>query len=383
MSVRVITTVDAVRYRHGFARVAGALAGWILVLAGLLVAVPMFGLIVVSLTVGSSADNDFGSLLLYAALGTAAVIGGRRLVRGKRRLILFLRRFGFTGSSRAVSFSVGTAAGRRFRAVTLDDNQLAPVAARWWVRWLLALASLASAVLLVFIVRDAAEWLAGDALGEVFRSTFTGTRSSALEQGENPVGAFIGGLVVAIIISMVAGILALGVLILLFAVIGSSLAVSATSWIGVIRSELGKRPTVREPRAVERAALRVAKRARGIFAPRLVVLRAAGAVWRDTVKRLAGVADIVLIDVSVPSDNLLWEISTLKPDCGNRWILTCETGRVADLANGAGTAGQARQLAHLLDGQDVLAYDTDSRKSLRQFARALRASCERIAAREE
>jgi len=358
------------------------LLGWILVLGGLLVAVPMFGLIVVSLTVSRSSDNALGRIVLFAVVGTAAVIAGRRLVRGKRRLVLFLRRFGFTGSSRAVSFSVGTAVGRRFRAVTLDDNQLAPVAARRWVRWLLAAASVASAILLVLIVREVGRWLVGDALGGVFQKAFTSTQSSAIQQGGNAIGAFIAGLFGAVIMSMIVGLLVLSLFTVFFAVVGSSLAVSATSWIGVMLSELAKRPTVRASGEVKRAAVRVAKRAHGIFAPRLVVLRSATGVWRDMVKQLAGVADILLIDVSVPSANLIWEISTLKADYGGRWILIGESDSVAGLAGGlaAAAGGDAGRLASLLDGQEILAYEADSPKALRRFARALRASCESIAA---
>lgn len=43
-----------------------------------------------------------------------------------------------------------------------------------------------------------------------------------------------------------------------------------------------------------------------------LVLSAAGSVWCETVRKLAGYADILIIDVTVPSDNLLWEISILN-----------------------------------------------------------------------
>jgi CBS domain-containing protein len=163
----------------------------------------------------------------------------------------------------------------------------------------------------------------------------------------------------------------------MFAVVDSTVAVSASSWLGVMRAEMAKRTYVREPREIERAATRVAARARGIFAPRLVVVSSVSTVWRDVVVRLAAVSDIILIDVSVPSANLLWEVSTLATEHGHRRVLIVENDSVAGLTGGSSASGDASgRLTDLLDGEEVLAYGTGSRSALRQFARALRSRCE-------
>ena len=52
---------------------------------------------------------------------------GRRLVRGRRTVVLFLRRFGYRGSMQAVTFAVANTIGSAWRLVTLDDQEMAPV----------------------------------------------------------------------------------------------------------------------------------------------------------------------------------------------------------------------------------------------------------------
>jgi hypothetical protein len=158
---------------------------------------------------------------------------------------------------------------------------------------------------------------------------------------------------------------------------------SASSWFGVMRAEFGKRRTVRRSSDIEHATGKVVKRARGIFAPRMVVLKSASDVWRETVSRLAGAADILLIDVSVPSDNLLWEISTIRAEQRRRWILIGQRDRIAELVARAGTANRGLDgtLAGLLDGEEILTYDSTSRQALSQFARSLRTMCQNIADR--
>jgi len=384
MAIRVVTSASAVRQGFNLWRAARTILGWVLTLGGLLVAVPSFGLIVaVALMPRNSSGGKLGTVLLYLGVGAAAVLIGRRLIRGRRRLILFLRRFGFKGSSRALSFAVRTAVGRRFRVVTLDDAELAPWGTRRWVRWLLAAASLVSVILLALIVWEFARWITGGALGNFFSGVFENARSAAAGRGENAFGAVVAGLVSAFILSLIVGLITLTLIVIIFAFVGTSAAVSVSSCLGVIKAELAKRATIRRLDELRRVTALITKKARRIFAPRLVVLSSAGSVWRETVKGLAGVADILLIDVSVPSDNLLWEISTLKADHGRRWILIGESERIAEIVKNAGpkAAGAAMRLVDLLDGEEVLTYATGSRKTLRQFAKALRTTCESTSAR--
>src|SRR3954469_19216612 len=66
----------------------------------------------------------------FAASTFIAIVGlryGRRLVRGHRSSVLFLRRFGFDGSMQVVTYAVANSIGVNWRLVTLDDEEIAPV----------------------------------------------------------------------------------------------------------------------------------------------------------------------------------------------------------------------------------------------------------------
>jgi len=68
--------------------------------------------------------------LAFVASLTIAITGiryGRRLVRGTRSPVLFLRRFGYRGSMQVVTFAVVNTIGSSWRLVTLDDAAIAPV----------------------------------------------------------------------------------------------------------------------------------------------------------------------------------------------------------------------------------------------------------------
>ena len=105
------------------------------------------------------------------------------------------------------------------------------------------------------------------------------------------------------------------------------------------------------------------------------VLRVASSVWQQTVSRMASVASVPLIDVSEPTENVLWEIDALTARFGSRCVVIGHHDRVSRLAAPPGSGPSAgsldERLARLLDGREVLAYTTD-RRGMRRFARALR-----------
>ena len=91
-------------------------------------------------------------------------------------------------------------------------------------------------------------------------------------------------------------------------------------------------------------------------------------------RELASLAPIRLVDISEPTENVLWEIEELRRIGGN-YIVIGQHERIAALATtSAATAARTpieRRLAQLLDGQEVLGYSVD-RRGLKRFARALR-----------
>ena len=70
-------------------------------------------------------------LLLATAVSiTITIVGlkvGLRLLRGQRRLVLFLRRFGYGDATKAATFAAAKTIGRSWRLVTLDDASVAPL----------------------------------------------------------------------------------------------------------------------------------------------------------------------------------------------------------------------------------------------------------------
>jgi hypothetical protein len=83
-----------------------------------------------------------------------------------------------------------------------------------------------------------------------------------------------------------------------------------------------------------------------------------------------------MIDVSEPSENLLWEIDELSDGSGRKCVFIGQYDRVLPLASRSPPSGPfGARLSALLDGEEVLAYTTD-RRGARRFARALKARLE-------
>ena len=65
---------------------------------------------------------------------------------------------------------------------------------------------------------------------------------------------------------------------------------------------------------IDSAAHVLAQWSRRVFGPRLVVLRVASNIWRQTVSRMASVSSVALIDVSEPTGNLIWRSKSSHDD---------------------------------------------------------------------
>ena len=60
-------------------------------------------------------------------VGIGLWVTGVKLMRGRPRTVLFLRKFGFDEAKLFVSHAPSEALGRRWRLVTLDDLAIQPV----------------------------------------------------------------------------------------------------------------------------------------------------------------------------------------------------------------------------------------------------------------
>ena len=72
-----------------------------------------------------SADEVLLAWAVSTPLAFFGVRRGLRLVRGRRSLVLFLRRFGYDDATSAVTFAVTRTIGSTWRLVTLDDAEIA------------------------------------------------------------------------------------------------------------------------------------------------------------------------------------------------------------------------------------------------------------------
>lgn len=342
-------------------------------------------------------------LLAFAVSTPVAVVGlklGLRLLRGDRKLVLFLRRFGYDDATKAVTFAAAKTIGGSWRLVTLDDAEIAPLgvpvgaarlfgAGRWLAKTGSRLAGLVARAFPVSIwimcAIVAIELLRADDWRRVLEDgTFDPYFDTAIAIFElrlplDAIGPHLPGLfaVLAIVAALVfAAGAAVFVALLLSLALAPLLVFVSSSADAVREAEAAKTHDIRNEADIARVAVATAERSRKVFAPRLVVLRVSSPVWQATVSRLASVAAVPLIDVSVPTENLLWELEELTGRFGSRCLVVGEHDRVVQLvrtsASSARTAAVDARLLSLIDGSEVLAYTTD-RRGMRRFARALRA----------
>jgi hypothetical protein len=346
------------RARRFFAKLM-RLIGALLMMVGLIAAVPTVLVLVAfvwQLISGGSIrikDDELLKLVGIAAVMILSLFLGRWLLRGRRQLVLLLRRFGFVGATEALTFALVTAIGHSWRVVTLDDHRVAPVGTGRRIRWVSVIVTL----LALGIIAVGFLWIFNGGLDKLFTPNNAKTLPEAL-------GQIFAGFIVAILV-----IVLFALQITFFALIG---LFSFGSYLSVRRAEKSKRVQVPSLERIDPMARSVSRRSRRVLSPKLIVVQVAGPVWQETVRRLALVCAAVVIDVSEPSMNLLWEISMLKSDRRFQSIFVAEHEHLIRMTNpGAQNAELSRRLLDVLEGEDVIAYSSD-RQGRKRFARALR-----------
>jgi hypothetical protein len=411
MPIRVVLDHPGHQTRHHLARLIAWLLGALLVGIGLLatvVAIPS-GFVTLGDLVGRWQHEQVFPPevpvpkveLAFVASLAIAIIGiryGRRLVRGMRSPVLFLRRFGYRGSMQVVTFAVANTIGSSWRLVTLDDEAIAPVGVDTSSRFVFGagerLARLAAAmgkgilagfkyvttgIWIVVAIQVAVAWpnwrhLLTDGTVNTYAKIF-----SMLMERQVPVqyfgptlpGAF-AILGTAAAFGFVGLLIMFAVLLALFPLFG--VVVLASSAAAALRkAESSKTQTITDGRQVRDVVARVARRGRETFAPRLVVLRVASPAWQQTVSALALVTAVSILDISELTENIAWELDELQRLCPGRCILIGEQAHIARWASEPARLDPGSldaRVARLLDGRDVIAYTTDP-KGMRRFARAL------------
>lgn len=342
------------------------------------------------------AEAGFAAALVVAIAG---VRYGRRLVRGHRTIVLFLRRFGYDGSMQAVTFAVAHTIGVAWRLVTLDDAEIAPLGVapssrflfRAGERTVTVIMAAGRAVfvlfpwaiwgiLIVIAIQVATAWpdwrqLLTDGTLDRYTAIF-----ASVMEGRIPTQYFALTLTGAFAVLATVGLAAFIGLMATMAVLLAMLplfgfVVMATSSAEAVRkAEKAKVRTITLRDDVPRVVHDVSVQSRETFAPQLVVLRVATLAWRATVSALAAVASATIIDISEPTDNLTWEVLELQRLDPARCIFIGDYPRIAGWVEADPASLPAdsleRRLAHLIAGRDVLAYET-TRRGMRRFAHAL------------
>ena len=388
--------------------------GLIVSMAAVPASVAVVAFVIVWLGTGPADPDPFsgvpvGDIVVVWAISTpiaiGAILSGLRLVRRNRRLVLFLRRFGHGEARRAITFAVVGTIGESWRVVTLDDAAMAPVgvapatrslfhAGRVAAKSVLAvmqflgprmfpiLVSAMWAVLVLALVPPALDlartgsttserWT--DALDPFFRIL------ASLFEWQPPIAHVAATLPGAFALLAMAAAISFGVMLasmaalLLALPLSTALSFLSSSADAVREADTVAHPTVNTPVEVKLAASRIARLTTRVFGPRIVVLRVATAVWQEAVRELAAVATLPLIDISEPTDNVVWEIVELLQRFGHDCIFIGQHERVRQLATAPARAPAPAdaKLRELLAGREVLAYTTDD-PGLRRFARALR-----------
>jgi hypothetical protein len=398
-------------------RSLATVAGAVLVGLGLAASIPsvplsiaVLGLVAGWVTSEPLEELPAGQILLaWAILTPVAIVGlrsGLRLLRRYRTLVLFLRRFGHDEAQHAVSFAVLRTIGPSWRIVTLDDEEMVPIGIPQGTRRLFRVGELGATCLgrLAFLIGartfPVVIWasigvLAVAVAGPAWEHYTTGVTSvdrwqtvldpyvtifvSVLE-GHPPIeaiGPTLPGIFALLVTLGLFSFLALvaTMIVLLLALPFSTVLLFLTSSAEAARdAESGKSATVTSAAQVRQAAGRIVERSRRVFGPRLAVLRVATPEWQLAVRELASQSSVVLVDVSEPTEHVIWEVEELTIR-KRRCVVIGEYARVMPLAATAPSPAERTplqsRLAALLHSREVLAYTTD-RAGLARFARALR-----------
>ena len=339
----------------------------------------------------------------FAASLFVAIFGlryGRRLVRGHRSSVLFLRRFGFDGSMKVVTYAVANSIGVNWRLVTLDDEEIAPVGVDTTSRVVFSIGErlawlakkIGAGVMVGFQYTTGAMWgvvalqVAQIAISGRWRQSLTdGTVDryaaifSSVMERHIPLkyfdftlsGAF-AVLATAAAFLFVGLIVVMAALIALLPLIGVVVFASSSAE-ALHKAEAAKTQHITQLSHVDDAVADISRRSHETFAPRLVVLRVKSSIWQQTVSELAGAASATIIDISELTENLTWELSELQRlGALDRCIFIAESDRITPWAQGGTTGVDSlhSRVAAVVGERQVLAYATD-RRGMRRFTRAL------------
>lgn len=304
MTIRVALDYPRQHVVRHVQRTARLAAGSALLLAGL-TGVPA-AFVVSGLRPGSASQgsrSDPGNARVVVLVLTISVLGtfvGVRLIRGARNLVLFLRRFGYSEATRAVTFAASGALGRSWRVVTLDDGAIAPVGVASGTRRLFGLgrSGVAALILPLRLLHGAVVtsfWIAVAGMVGIaglrarhhqsVAPLFNGLTSNTSAYGD--IQAFHVLFLIAVVACAAPAVVA-SVGAIAYVLFGNSFQVARAASRSMREADRSNRVAIETPEQLRTVTRSILRRARKIFSPRLVVVTVAADLWQRAVQQLAG-----------------------------------------------------------------------------------------------
>ncbi len=361
------------RARDRPSRWLAATTGVLLTVIGIALLVPAITILIFVIAIAvSSGDVDSPGLEAVAYLAAMTAGGfvlwaaGAKLLRGRPQTVLFLRKFGYDDAKDFVSHAASEALGRRWRLVTLDDLSTQPVGTKRWQQWLVRIVMIVAAVVAVWLVYQAVQVLLNPDDDIIDNAV-----DSAVEDGENPVAGFIAAIVTAFVMAFVVALVTVMAALMvsfLTAVVGAFGMVTFAANRALTRAERDEWTPARSRDELIAFLDRTEQQCSKLFAPRIAVVRVIDALWKEAVSGLADISDAVLIDITQPTESLLWELQMLtrRPDID--LVVIGAADQVRALKASGGFDRDDRASLAVLGPRPVLVYG-DDRKA---FARELR-----------
>ena len=267
------------------------------------------------------------------ALPVTLVLAGSMLVSGRKRTILFLRRFGDRELSERIRSALEGSLSWHYRLVALGDSTLPPigVASRHFRRIVLLVGCLAGCVMLA--LGGLLLWLGA-----------AGQRASG--------SAFDAWYVAAAVVLLIPI---------------SAISLFALPFIYFARRRVRRAAHARvdRQRDIESASRRVRRQKSwvntlSLTAPQALILDTSDAFWQPTVLALLPVVDVAVIDLSDPTENIEWEVEQIVKQCADKFIVVAEREALQSLF-AQPLSETATRIFELVHGATLLTYEKDGR----------------------
>lgn len=379
MAVRLVSSVPPVSILHRIWTSLKRLAGALLIFAGSVSSLLVILVVITLFTEGNFGDDNdmLGPFLVASLLTFGGIPLGRRLMRGRRSLVLYLRKFGFTSSTNVLTFAISTAVGKTWRLVTLDDSHTEPVTMSRRKRLFYGLTRWGLTIGLVALIWRFIAWLKGDEAMDGFEDTFNESYESAQESGQGCFQAFVGAFIGTAFLYMILFLFMIVFFMIGFAILGSFTVFSWSTVRAINKAEKSKAFDIETKDQVMPQISKIDRISKKIFAPRLIIAHVADTIWREVIKEIDRVTDYIIIDVSNPTKHLIWEITTIRRQPSNQVVYVGHAPSLQFIQEPATATEHQLELMELLQQDMILTYQGQDDRSMQTFARSLRALLDR------